>query len=618
MIDDEPNDSLQLLQNEILEAIARGTSLESVADLLCARVEQLAPTAVCSILTVGADGALHSIAAPSLPDEFSHALDGLPIGPHTGSCGTAAWRGEAVEVSDIATDPLWDDYRSLALPLGFLACWSSPIKARDGRVVGTFAFYYRTRRGPEDIERRIVAHCVHLCAIAIEHEDVQSHVRRLAFHDTLTGLPNRALFRERALQMLAALRPGHTFSLCYVDLDDFKGINEALGHRVGDRLLKGVADRLAACLGEGTFIARVAGDEFAVVPLPIEGQEDAQLLAGKISTALDDPFVMDGQKVPLGASIGIAQTSSADMALAELSTCADMALYEAKSEGHGRTSRVYKPEMAAAVRSRRSFRQDIRNAVDAGDFTVVYQPIVALANNQLTAVETLLRWHHPERGAVSPAVFIPIAEEMGLIGVLGDWVLREACGAAASWPRDITVCVNLSPLQFRKPGFVLDVISALHQTGLAPERLDLEITESALLARDVATRTALHDLHDFGVRLSLDDFGTGFSSLVSLRSFPFDKLKIDMSFVRDIGMDADSTAIVRAVIGLARDLCITTVAEGIETESQFEWLSRQGCREGQGYYFAEPMRGADLQTLLESPKRTEELIVPCNREARLA
>ena len=618
MIESESSDTLQLLQNEILEAIARGTALESVADLLCTRVEQLAPTAVCSILAVGAHGTLHTLAAPSLPDEFSRALDMLPIGAHSGSCGTAVYRGEPVEVTDIATDPLWTDYRSLALPLGFRACWSSPIKARDGRVVGTFAFYYRTQRRPADIERQIVAHCVHLCAIAIEHEEVQSHVRRLASHDTLTGLPNRALFRDHATRMLAALQAGQTISLCYVDLDDFKGVNEALGHRVGDRLLKGVAGRFLSCAGDRSFVARVGGDEFAIIPLPGEGAVDAQLLLGKIAAALDEPFVIEGQKVPLGASIGVAQTASADMALAELSTRADMALYEAKSEGHGRTSRAYVPAMAAAVHSRRSFRQDIRNAVDAGDFTLVYQPIVALANNQLTAVEALLRWQHPERGAVSPAAFIPIAEEMGLIGVLGDWVLREACGAAANWPRDITVCVNLSPLQFRKPGFVLDVISALHQTGLAPERLDLEITESALLARDVATRTALHDLHDFGVRLSLDDFGTGFSSLVSLRSFPFDKLKIDMSFVRDIGLDADSTAIVRAVIGLARDLCITTVAEGIESQSQFEWLARQGCREGQGYYFSQPMRGADLQALLESPKRIEELIVPYAQATRFA
>ena len=595
-----PPPLLHALQSEIVEAIARGMSPQDVAGLLCTRVESLLPTVVCSILSVDEEGLLRPLAAPSLPAEYSRSLDGEPIGPGVGSCGTAAWRDEAVEVTDIETDPLWDLYRSRILPHGLCACWSTPIKARDGRVVGTFALYYRSRRGPGELERQIVDACVHLCAIAmaIDNDATQSRMHRLAFHDSLSGLPNRTAFRDQATPWLAALPAGQAAMLLSIDLDDYKGINEALGHRAGDRLLKEIADRLVACLGVGALIARLGGDRFVALLAVDAAQAEAAPLAGTIRLALDEPFRVDGQKVLIGACIGVAQTASAQTPLAELSRQAEMALYEAKAEGP-RSWRSYLPEMSTAVRSRRNLKRDLRLAIDNGDFSLAYQPIVVLATGELVAVEALLRWQHPLRGSVPPAIFIPVVEEIGLIGVLGDWVLREACSAATAWPRDIKVGVNLSPLQFRKSGFVADVIATLQQTGLAPDRLDLEITESTLLARDLATRTALYDLHDLGVRLSLDDFGTGFSSLLSLRSFPFDKLKIDMSFVRDLGVDADSTAIVRAVIGLARDLGIKTVAEGIETAAQFEWLAHHGCTEGQGYFFSEPMSGADFHALLE-------------------
>jgi EAL domain-containing protein (putative c-di-GMP-specific phosphodiesterase class I) len=262
--------------------------------------------------------------------------------------------------------------------------------------------------------------------------------------------------------------------------------------------------------------------------------------------------------------------------------------------------------MDEIVQLRRGLKQDLRTAIDNGAFRLLYQPIVALESGELVAVEALLRWRHPSRGSVPPAAFIPVVEEMGLIAPLGDWVLREACSAAAAWPREIKVGVNLSPLQLRKPGFVLDVVSALNQAGLPAHRLDLEVTESALLASDVATRTALNGLHDLGVRLSLDDFGTGYSSLQLLRAFPFDKIKIDMSFVRDIGIDADSEAIIRAVIRLARDVGIRTAAEGVETAAQYDWLVRHHCTEVQGYHYSRPLAEADLRALLErTPQRRD-------------
>jgi len=590
---------LQQLQNEILEAIARGAELKTIADLVCVRAEHLAPGVLCSILTVDDDGLVHPLAAPSLPADYSAALEGLHAGPRAGSCGTAAYRGEPVEVTDIETDPLWADYKTLALPLGLNACWSSPIKARDGRVVGTFAFYYRDKRGPAEMERRIVEKCVHVCAIAIEHDEARSCIHRLAYYDTLTGLPNRAQFQERAIRILANAAPGSNVNILYVDLDDFKSVNDTLGHRIGDLLLESAARRLAACTAGEAFLARLGGDEFAIVQPSVNGRGPACALAERVIGVLDEPFEFEDQKAVIGASIGIAHTQAGCMDLAELSRRADMALYAAKGEGGG-SYRFFGEELDTAMQIRRKLKQDLKVALAAGEFTLVYQPIVALETGELVAVEALLRWEHPVRGNVPPSDFIPIAEEMGAIGTLGEWALREACAAAAEWPREVCIAVNLSPLQLQQPGLVLDIVGILNQCGLAPSRLDLEITESALLAENAATRAALRELRAVGIGLSLDDFGTGYSSLRSLRSFPVDKIKIDKSFVGDIGRNADSAAIIRAVIGLAHDLGLKTAAEGVETEAQLQWLALQGCNEGQGHYFSEPLSSAAMRAMLEA------------------
>ncbi|MEO7324840.1 MAG: EAL domain-containing protein [Dokdonella sp.] len=599
MMDAQSSERLQGLQNEVLEAIARGQSLRTVADLLCTRVESNAPGVTCSILTVDQQGLMHPLAGPSLPEAYSQALERVPTGPRSGSCGTAAWRGEAVEVTDIEHDPLWADYRELALPIGLKACWSSPIKAGDGSVVGTFAFYYRTQRGPAEFERQLVAKCVHLCAIAIEHEQNQSRIHQLAFYDTVTGLPNRALFQERACAMLMAVPPEQTVNLLFVDLDDFKSINDTLGHRVGDLLLERVAQRLVACADGEAFVARLGGDEFAMIQMVSDGRVGAVALAERVIAAFVSAFDVDGQHVKTSASVGIAQSTMGQGDLVELARRADMAMYAAKSEGR-RTWRFFEPEIEAAVQSRRVLKQDLATAIANGAFNLAYQPIIALGSRRLIGAEALLRWQHPIHGPIPPSEFIPIAEEMGLIGVLGDWVLREASRVAATWPREIRIAVNLSPLQLAQEDLVRDTITILEQNGLAPDRLDLEVTESALLAEDAATRIALYALRDFGMRISLDDFGTGYSSLRSLRSFPFDTIKIDQSFVADIGLNSDATAIIRAVIALARDLGIKTAAEGIETQGQLDWLCAAGCTEGQGYLLGRPMSADGIRALIDS------------------
>jgi diguanylate cyclase (GGDEF)-like protein len=589
---------LQRLQNEILETIARGAPLKTIAGLICERAEGLAPAALCSILTVDTEGLVHPLAGPSLPPLYSALLDGLSIGPRAGSCGTAAYRGEPVEVTDIETDPLWTDYKSLAVPLGLLACWSSPIRARDGRIVGTFAFYYRSRRGPADVERQIVETCVHVCAIAIEHDEAHARIHQLAYYDTLTGLANRSQFQDRAAAMLANAARGSTVSLLYVGLDHFKSVNDTLGHRAGDKLLAAVAKRLSACTGEAAFLARLGGDEFAIVHVTAGGRAPIAQ-AERVLAALESPFELDEHVTTIGASIGIASAEAPLVELDELWRRTDMALDAAKRQGGG-VYRFFAPEMDVAMQLRRKLKQDLRAALAGGEFSLAYQPIAALETGALVTVEALLRWNHPVRGSVPPAEFIPIAEEMGAIGVLGEWALNEACAAAATWPRNISVAVNLSPLQLKQTGLVLDVVAALSRHGLAPSRLELEITESALIAESAATRAALRELRAGGIQLSLDDFGTGYSSLRSLRAFPVDKIKIDRSFVGDIGRKADSAAIIRAVIGLAHDLGLKTAAEGIETEGQLQWLALQGCTQGQGHFISAALGRDDVRALLET------------------
>jgi len=345
-------------------------------------------------------------------------------------------------------------------------------------------------------------------------------------------------------------------------------------------------------------VARLGGDEFAVVQPKAVGQEDARSLAEAILTCFNDPFDIEDRKVMIGASIGIAQAPADGTDLFELSRRADMALYAAKRNAGG--YHFFDGELETGLQERRTLKQALRTAFDNGDLTIEYQPIVVLETNSITAFEALLRWHHPTRGNISPSVFVPLAEEMGLIGALGDWVLGEACVTASAWPEGVGLSVNLSPLQLRKPGLAFAVVRTLADCHLSPTRLELEITESALLVPDYAeiALRELHALREAGVHISLDDFGTGYSSLRHLRSFPFTKIKIDMSFVTDIGRNLESTAIVQAVIGLAKELGIKTTAEGIETEAQWRWLVQRGCTEGQGFFFSRSMPKAEVPALL--------------------
>jgi diguanylate cyclase (GGDEF)-like protein len=431
------------------------------------------------------------------------------------------------------------------------------------------------------------------------HEDIteqrekESQIAHMAHHDALTDLPNRALLRDDLEAALARVPRGEQLAVLYIDLDHFKSINDTLGHSVGDELLKAVAGRLRGCVRETDTIARLGGDEFAIIQTAIDGPLDAEELARHLGEVIREPFDVDGHRVLADASIGISIAPNDGTDPDQLFRQADMALYGAKGDGRG-TFRFFETAMDARVKKRRALETDLRRALENGEFELYYQPLVNLERNEVCSCEALLRWHHPERGMVSPAEFIPVAEESGIIVALGEWVLREACAEAASWPEDITVAVNVSPVQFRNQTLALKVIDALNESGLAAHRLAIEITEAVLMQDSEATLSTLHQLRGLGVRIVMDDFGTGYSSLSYLRSFPFDKIKIDRSFINDVSEKDDASSIVQAVTSLARDLKVTTTAEGAETQAQMDKIRALGCTEMQGYLFSRPVPASEL------------------------
>jgi diguanylate cyclase (GGDEF)-like protein len=418
----------------------------------------------------------------------------------------------------------------------------------------------------------------------------------LALHDTLTGLPNRVLLNERLEHALSRARRSEIVATHILDLDHFKTVNDTLGHPVGDKLLKMVADRLRAMVRESDTIARMGGDEFAIVQVGLSDASDATALAPRLIEALSEPYEIDGHQVIIGTSIGIAVGPVDGMGPDRLIRNADLALYRAKGEGRG-TFRFFEPEMDAQMQARRAMEYDLRKALAAGEFELHYQPVVNLASNEITGFEALIRWRHPEKGTIPPASFIPLAEEIGLIVPVGEWAIREACNTAARWPDDISVAVNISPAQLRHPGLVQVVLDALAASGLRAGRLELEITETALLVDSEATLAMLHQLRDLGVRIANDDFGTGYSSLSQLQSFPFDKIKIDRSFVENIADSAGSLNIVRAVAALANGLGIAATAEGVENNEQLEFVRSEGCTEMQGFLLSKPLPAAEIERL---------------------
>ena len=445
------------------------------------------------------------------------------------------------------------------------------------------------------------------------HQDItaqkraETQIAYLARHDVLTDLSNRAVLRERMEENLARLRRGgKPFTLLILDLDLFKGVNDSLGHPVGDELLKVVARRITACLTKFDTVARLGGDEFAILTEVADDQrEEADATAARLLAAVSSPYSFDGHRLDISTSVGIAFAPEHGNGVDALIKNADLALYKAKLGGRN-TYRVFEPAMGADLDARRALESDLRNALAADEFDLHYHPIIDIRSNEVVNLEALIRWRHPHRGLIGPAEFIPLAEESGLIEPIGEWVLRRACRDAASWPGEIKVAANLSPTQFRR-GDLVDVISGiLAASGLRPQRLMLEITESVLMQGSRENLETLHRLRQLGIAIVLDDFGTGYSSLSYLRMFPFDQIKIDRSFVSELASNTDCAAIVSAVAGLGRSLRVDTVAEGVETEEQLALARAAGCTHAQGFLFGRPCALETLDLAQLAGRRRKE------------
>jgi diguanylate cyclase (GGDEF)-like protein/PAS domain S-box-containing protein len=438
------------------------------------------------------------------------------------------------------------------------------------------------------------------------HEDITEQrraevkIEHMAHYDALTDLANRALLNERLEQALAHFHVDQMVAVHHLDLDQFKAVNDTFGHHAGDKLLKIVADRLRGLVRETDTIARTGGDEFVIVQAPISDPAEATMLAQQIIAWISEPYnIDDGQQATVGTSIGIAVSPGDGNAPDKLLRNADLALYRAKGDGRG-TFRFFESAMDEQMQARRIMEQDLRKALPAGEFELYYQPVVNLESNEISGFEALLRWNRPEHGQVPPSTFIPLAEEIGFIVPLGEWVIREACLAAARWPEHLNVAVNISAAQFRGSSLLPVIVNALAASGLHPARLEIEITETVLLHDREATIAVLHQLRALGIRIAMDDFGTGYSSLTYLQSFPFDKIKIDRSFVKDITENAGSLYIVRAVAALANGMGMAATAEGVETKEQLDKIAAVGCTEMQGYLFSKPLPVAEIERLFLS------------------
>jgi diguanylate cyclase (GGDEF)-like protein/PAS domain S-box-containing protein len=440
------------------------------------------------------------------------------------------------------------------------------------------------------------------------HDDItertraEEKIRHLAHYDALTDLPNRALFHERLRQELASAAADRQLAVLYIDIDEFKSVNDSLGHMIGDELLKSVARRLSACIESSDFVARLGGDEFAIVKTGVKDPDEVADLAQRALDAIRAPYDCLGHQVTSDASIGVALAPQHGTNLDQILKNADLAMYAAKSAGR-RTWRFFEPVMDAHVRARRQLEIDLRKAIADQALEVYYQPCLSLLSDKITGCEALVRWRHPQRGMISPVEFIPIAEETGLINELGEWVLAKACLEATTWPDGINLAVNVSPVQFKSGTLALKIVSALAASGLPAHRLELEITEAVLIRDDEAALDILHQLREIGVQIALDDFGTGYSSLSYLQRFPFDKIKIDRCFVNDLA-EAGGSSIVQAVVNIAAARHMKTTAEGVETERQQQLLRGLGCTEMQGYLFSAPKPADELREILFAHRAT--------------
>ena len=586
-----------MLLNRLLEAMARDVPTEEVMTLLCNEVERIAPEIIASVVRIDNEGKLRPFAGPSLPPSYTALIDGMPIGPACGCCGTAAWTGKPVVSSNIATDPNWEGIAYQALQHGLAACWSTPVEASDGRILGTFACYYRTAQEPDPRHLRLIDTCVHLCAVALERDLSRQHIHHLAYHDNLTGLPNRSQLVARAnLALAAAEHAHHPVAVVSLDIERFKQINQVMGQHAGDNLLREIAQRIQSVLGPADTAGRFVGDEFAMVITDCDA-EQARSISQHLIDRLQAPLQVGQTELRLRAGVGISLYPDNASTIQSLLQQANLARIQSKLPGASQP-RFYSESMDHAMQQRRALEIRLRQAVNENSLRVHYQPQVNLHDNQVHSVEALARWDHPELGSISPECFIPLAEECGLIGELGMWMLGQACRDLRQWREQglavNSVSVNLSPTDFRDPGLTARVRQHLQANALQPAQLTLEVTEAVLLDRHPDTLRTLRNLAQLGVRLSLDDFGTGYSSFNYLRDLPVAEIKLDQSFVANLETDPVALALAEAVCRIGAALNLAIIAEGITEASQVARLRALGFTAAQGFHYTSALQAPAL------------------------
>ena len=589
----------EVLQNKVLDAMAREEPLPDIMKLVCLEAEQIAPAVIASIRRFDDDGRLWTLAAPSLPKAYLDAIDGLFVGPDFEACAKLNDEFRHIVFSAHAEDPNYARYSQLAIESNLASCWWHPIRSIDGRNLGTLGFYYRDTRQPDALHRLLVDASLNLCALALEREGSREHIHRLAFYDGLTRLPNRRLLMSQAESMLAAAASArHAFSVLFIDLDHFKQVNDSLGHAAGDILLHEVAQRLQASLRATDIAGRLSGDEFVIMLSPCD-TEQALAFAAQMMTALCEPVQIADVSLTPGASLGIATYPQHGEDINTLLLHADEAMYEAKSAGR-HAYRLFDPQMTRAPEDRLKLGMALRDSLAARQLRLHYQPQVRLSDGSLYGVEALARWFHPHFGSVAPDTFIPLAEEYGLIAEFNRWVLTEACRQLAQW-RDAGIdvprlSVNISPTVFRDSAFASLIGRTLATHGLTPSQLTLEVTEGALLDATACVMATILEVHRLGVSLSIDDFGTGYSSLSYLHRLPVSEVKLDKSFIAGLESDANARTLASAVAGMCSSLHLTIVAEGVETDAQRQVLETQGYHVAQGYFFSRPLEAEAFET----------------------
>jgi diguanylate cyclase (GGDEF)-like protein/PAS domain S-box-containing protein len=582
-------------QAKILEMIATAAPLEDVLTELAHLIEGQLSGILASVLLLDNDG-LHLLhgAGPSLHPDYNKLINGVRIGPNAGSCGTAVHRREPVIVADTQTDPLWADYRDLAAAFGLRSCWSTPIISHTDVVLGTFAMYSASPREPMDAEKALVDVATRIAGIAIERKMAEEHIRHIATHDGLTNLPNRSALSERLSQAIerATHRDG-TVSLLFIDLDRFKFVNDSLGHDAGDELLQTVARRMQRNVRKSDSVIRLGGDEFVILLPDLPKETDTvSATCRRIIDAVAAPIHIRGHELQVTCSIGVANYPADGADSQALLANADAAMYQAKSIGRD-NFQFYSPELNAKSHRKLVLQEQLRNAVARSELFLEYQPQIDLRTGRVFAAEALLRWNHPSMGRVSPADFIPLAEETGLIVPIGNWVIDEACRQNKAWQdaglEPITVCVNVSARQFGDKNLIAHVRDALDASDLSARHLELELTESLIMHNIDQAIDTMFELQSLGVQLSIDDFGTGYSSLSALKNFPVTRLKIDRSFISDLSSNESDRTVASAIILLAQKLKLRVIAEGVETEEQLQFLRDNNCDEMQGYLSSRPL-----------------------------